>query len=66
MLKITVNGNQLDSAAKTLAELCLELQYGDAKIATALNGNFIAKEQRKDTALAEQDTVEIVAPRQGG
>ncbi len=66
MLKITVNGNPLDSSAKTLAELCLELDYGKAKIATALNGDFIAKEQRVETVLQEQDSIEIVAPRQGG
>ncbi len=61
-----VNGNPIESNAKTLAELCQNLDYQDAKIATALNGEFIAKDLRKNTPLQERDAVEIVAPRQGG
>ncbi|MBC8048629.1 MAG: sulfur carrier protein ThiS [Chitinophagales bacterium] len=66
MLKISVNGEAIDTSAKTLAELCDALGYGDAKIATALNGVFVAAALRRDTALSPDDKIEIVAPRQGG
>lgn len=61
-----VNGQPQETAARTLAELCAALGYGDARIATAVNGDFVAAANRADTALAGQDRVEIVAPRQGG
>ena len=51
---------------RTLAELCAALGYGEAKIATALNGDFVPASKRTQTLLADNDRVEIVAPRQGG
>ncbi len=61
-----VNGKAIDTTAQTVAELCTEQGYTDAKIATALNNDFIAKAERANTPLNEKDVVEIVAPRQGG
>jgi sulfur carrier protein len=61
-----VNGHLQETEARTLAELCAALGYGDAKIATAVNGDFVPTASRADTALAGEDRVEIVAPRQGG
>jgi len=61
-----VNGQPQETAARTLAELCAALGYGDARIATAVNGDFVAAANRAATALAREDRVEIVAPRQGG
>ena len=62
-----VNGQPQETGARNLAELCAALGYGDAKIATAVNGEFVpAAEPRRQTALAGEDRVEIVAPRQGG
>ena len=61
-----VNGQPQDSTARNLAELCATLGYGDAKIATAVNGDFVSAANRAQTALAPEDRVEIVAPRQGG
>lgn len=63
---IMVNGQPRETAARTLAELCAALGYGGAKIATAVNGDFVAAANRAGTALASEDRVEIVAPRQGG
>ena len=65
-LMITVNGERHDVQASTLAELCAALGYGDAKIATALNGTFVPAPRRAETALHDDDRIEIVAPRQGG
>ena len=61
-----VNGQPQETAARTLAELCAALGYGDARIATAVNGDFVAAANRAATALGREDRVEIVAPRQGG
>jgi sulfur carrier protein len=65
-LQILVNGEPVLTDALTLAELCATLGYGQAKVATAVNGSFIASAKRGETPLAARDEVEIVAPRQGG
>ena len=40
--------------------------FAEAKVATAVNGCFVASTKRGLTPLAPKDAVEIVAPRQGG
>ena len=66
LLKITVNGEPQETAAETLDELCAGLGYGEMRIATALNGEFIPATRRAQTPINADDRVEIVAPRQGG
>lgn len=61
-----VNGERQEIRGRTLAELCAALGYGDARVATAVNGSFVSAKQRADTFLKENDKVEILAPRQGG
>jgi sulfur carrier protein len=65
-LQIVLNGKRFATEAKSLDELCAHLGFADAKIATAVNGSFIAASDRKQTPLIEAAEVEIVAPRQGG
>ncbi|MCP4933594.1 MAG: sulfur carrier protein ThiS [bacterium] len=66
-MNIRLNGADAETDAKTLAGLCDQLGYdSDAKIATAVNGEFMAKMQRANYQLANGDDIEIVAPRQGG
>ncbi len=65
-LNVLVNGEVVRSHAANLAELIAELGYGDAKVATALNGEFVPERARAGTRLAPDDKIEIVAPRQGG
>ncbi|MFM9851063.1 MAG: sulfur carrier protein ThiS [Hyphomicrobiaceae bacterium] len=65
-MSLVVNGQAKVSRAITLAELILELGYGDAKIATACNGEFVPRTARNSTRLAPGDKIEIVSPRQGG
>jgi len=65
-LQIYVNGQARETEARTLAELCAALGFSDARIATALNGDFVPEGRRAGTALANDDHVEIVTPRQGG
>jgi sulfur carrier protein len=65
-VRILLNGEAVATDAKTLGELCAALGFAEAKIATAVNGSFVAAASRAETRLAEADEIEIVAPRQGG
>jgi sulfur carrier protein len=66
-LKIKLNGETIDTTASTLSELCNTLGYDlKAKIATAVNGEFVSADKRGDLQLSDNDEIEIVAPRQGG
>ena len=65
-MQILVNGEPVATDARDLAELCVKLGFAEAKVATAVNGCFVASAKRGLTRLAPKDEVEIVAPRQGG
>jgi sulfur carrier protein len=65
-LQITVNGEPATTRAASLAELIEQAGYAGARVATALNGNFVPARARPTTLLHAGDHVEIVAPRQGG
>jgi sulfur carrier protein len=65
-MALTVNGEPREIAAATLADALIALDFADAVVATALNGEFVPKRKRAETPLAEGDRIEIVAPRQGG
>ena len=65
-MKLVVNGEDRDVAAATLAAALAALDFGEAKVATALNGEFVPARAREATSLKDGDRIEIVAPRQGG
>jgi sulfur carrier protein len=65
-MTLIVNGEPREIAAGTLAEALHALDYRDAKVATALNGEFVPARARAATSLKAGDRIEIVAPRQGG
>ena len=65
-IRIAVNGEATDTDAATLAELVAALGYNEGQVATARNGDFVPRGARADTKLAADDSIEIVAPRQGG
>src|SRR5665648_89103 len=65
-LQILLNGERFATDASTLDELCVKLGFAEAKVATAVNGSFVAAAKRGATQIADADEVEIVAPRQGG
>jgi sulfur carrier protein len=64
--RLVVNGAPADTDAGTLAELVAQMGFAENAVATALNGQFVARALRARTPLAAGDKVEIVAPRQGG
>ena len=65
-LRVFVNGEATETDAATLAELVAQCGFAEVGVATALNGDFVARDARKTTPLAGDDQVEIVSPRQGG
>ena len=64
-MAIVVNG-QLQPDAANLESLLEQMGYHQMNVATALNGRFIAADDRRETRLVDGDRVEIVAPMQGG
>jgi sulfur carrier protein len=65
-LKITVNGEARTTQAETLDDLCRELGFMEARIATARNGAFVTAKERGRVSLEDGDKIEILSPRQGG
>ena len=66
-MKIRLNGEEAETGATNLQELINMLGYHEeAKLATAVNGEFVPATGRADQKLKADDEVEIVAPRQGG
>jgi len=65
-MQIFLNGKAREVEAATLDAALNALGFRDAVVATALNGRFVAKGARPATTLAEGDTIEVVAPLQGG
>jgi sulfur carrier protein len=65
-MRLVVNGEPQDVPAATLAEAVQSLDFGEAKVATALNGEFVPARARASTSIKDGDRIEIVAPRQGG
>jgi sulfur carrier protein len=63
---IHVNGEAARTRAASLADLVAERGFAENAVATALNGEFVARHARAATQLSPGDHVEIVAPRQGG
>lgn len=65
-LAITLNGKPSETRAATLAGLIAESHLKPTAVATAVNGQFIARTARETTLLSPGDTIEIVSARQGG
>lgn len=65
-MKIVLNGAPREVHAVTLSDILDELGYADARVATAVNEDFVAAEARAATTLTEGDRLEVVAPMQGG
>ena len=65
-MTLIVNGEPRDIMAANLLEALIALDYADAIVATALNGDFVPARSRAATPIKDGDRIEIVAPRQGG
>lgn len=65
-MKVLVNGDWREMGAVDLATALVELGYGEAVVATAVNGEFVPATSRQGAQLAEGDRIEVLAPMQGG
>jgi sulfur carrier protein len=65
-VRLIVNGEKREIDATTLAGALRALEYGEAKVATALNGQFVPARSREATPVKDGDRIEVLAPRQGG
>lgn len=65
-MKIIVNGVEHICQSQQLDKLLIELGYGNAIVATAINQKFVPVTGRSECVLHAGDQVEILAPMQGG
>jgi sulfur carrier protein len=65
-MRVVVNGEPREFEATTLLGALEALDFAEAKVATALNGEFVPARSRAATPVKDGDKIEIVAPRQGG
>lgn len=65
-MKIEVNGEAREVAASQLDAVLAELGWGEAKVATALNGTFVPAAARSATTLGDGDRLEVLSAMQGG
>ena len=65
-MRIFLNDDVHEVDAATQAAALDSLGFGGRKIATAVNGRFVAATARQAMKLAEGDRIEVVAPMQGG
>lgn len=65
-MRILVNGVWRDTAACDVDSALKEMGFGEAPVATALNGEFVPTPARHGARLAEGDRLEVLAPMQGG
>lgn len=65
-MKIELNGEAIETDAETLGALLEEYDYRHESVATAINGEFVARRARAETTLNAGDAVDVVAPIAGG
>lgn len=65
-MKITLNGEARELTGPTVQDALTEIGLGAARVATALNGDFLPAATRASATLQDGDRLEVVAPMQGG
>lgn len=65
-MRIEVNGSTCTVTARTLSEALGELGWGETRVATALNGQFVPSVARTQTPLSDGDRLEVLGAMQGG
>lgn len=65
-MRVILNGDPHETQATALDALLKEIELTEAAVATAVNGEFVAAEERPRTALRPGDSIEVLAPMQGG
>lgn len=57
---LTVNGQPVNAAGKTVAQYIAEAGFNAARIAVELNETIVPKAKYADTVLADGDVMEVV------
>jgi len=66
-MQITLNSNALEiEGTISISNLLMCKGYKDKLVAVAVNGEFMPRENYDGYILQDKDSVEIVAPMQGG
>jgi sulfur carrier protein len=66
-VNITINGETKTLPAPcNISEMLQQNGYKDMLVAVAINNSFVPKSQHNTHIINEGDTVDIVAPMQGG
>ena len=65
-MRIDLNGAEVTTQAQTLAALLDELGFDAASVATALDGQFVARAARATTSVSDGAKIEVLSPMQGG
>ncbi|WP_069300478.1 sulfur carrier protein ThiS [Neptunicoccus sediminis] len=65
-MKLQLNGAMIETQAVMLDGLLQEQGFTGAKIATAVNGEFVPAALRAAQSLNDGDRIEVLAPMQGG
>jgi len=65
-MTVTINGEKTETEFELLGELVRSLRDDADLVATAVNGDFVAKQMRDEYAINDGDTIDIVAPMAGG
>jgi sulfur carrier protein len=65
-MRVIVNGEPREIAARSVDALLGELDYEGAHFAVALNYDVLPKSRWAETQLKTGDEIEIITPRQGG
>lgn len=67
MIKVIVNGARTEvSSEMNVKQIIKELNYTQEGFALALNGTFVAIATYENTIIRDNDSIEILAPVQGG
>ena len=65
-MRISLNGQERHTEARTLADLAQEEKAPERGVAIAHNGNVVRRALWAETALQEDDRIELIRAVQGG
>ena len=65
-MNIILNGERREIRGVTVADVLAEIGLEKARVATALNGDFLPATLREGTKLTAGDALEVLSAMQGG
>lgn len=66
MIKLTLNGKEIETSCKTLAELIIHHEISLGKIAVEVDGEIVPRSQLEIFTLKEDNAIEIITFVGGG